>query len=78
MRLEVEISMYPLTENYIPQIKDFIARLNENKNLTVVTSDMSTRISGESQLVWDTLRIAMEAVLEQMRSAFVIKVIKGK
>lgn len=78
MRLEIEISMYPLTEDYIPEIKAFIERLKGQEGLTVNTSDMSTRVGGESKLLWDTLRVAMEGVLEERRSAFMIKVIKGK
>ena len=47
MNLMVEISMYPLSEDYIPPIKGFIERLNCDTRFTVVTSETSTRVSGE-------------------------------
>jgi uncharacterized protein YqgV (UPF0045/DUF77 family) len=78
MKFEIEISMYPLTEDYIPHIKGFIEALKNHNSLEVTTSDMSTRISGDSIKVMEALRLAMEGVLEEMRSAFIIKVIKGK
>lgn len=78
MKFEIEISMYPLTEDYIPHIKGFIEVLKNDESLEVTTSDMSTRISGDSTKVMEAVRLAMEGVLEEMRSAFIIKVIKGK
>ena len=37
MKLTVEISKYPLHQDYIPFIKGFIDRLNEYDNLKVIT-----------------------------------------
>ena len=43
MKLAVEISLYPLDQEYIPVIKDFIARLNNDNELEVSTSATAGR-----------------------------------
>lgn len=47
MKLVAEISMYPLTEQYIEPIQSFIDRLNSYSEISVVTTATSTRVSGE-------------------------------
>ena len=47
MQLSVEISKYPLNENYIPAIQGFIDRLNTHKSITVLTNTMSTQVFGD-------------------------------
>jgi uncharacterized protein YqgV (UPF0045/DUF77 family) len=58
-RISVEISLYPLTPDYKPPIRDFIARLKANSQLTVVSNTMSTQIQGDYDEVWDTLKREM-------------------
>jgi uncharacterized protein YqgV (UPF0045/DUF77 family) len=58
-RISVEISLYPLTPDYKPPIRDFIARLRANSRLTVVSNTMSTQIQGDYDDVWDTLKQEM-------------------
>ncbi len=41
MRIAVEISLYPLDADYVPPIKDFIARLNRHADLRVETNAIS-------------------------------------
>jgi uncharacterized protein YqgV (UPF0045/DUF77 family) len=57
--ISVEISLYPLTPDYKPPIRDFIARLRANPKLTVSSNTMSTQIQGEYDEVWDTLKREM-------------------
>lgn len=56
MELSVEISKYPLSDDYIPAIKDFIERLQATEGLSVVGNTMSTQIFGDYDLVMDTLK----------------------
>jgi uncharacterized protein YqgV (UPF0045/DUF77 family) len=58
-RISVEISLYPLTPDYKPPIRDFIARLKANSQLTVVSNTMSTQIQGDYDEVWDALKREM-------------------
>lgn len=60
MKISVEISSYPLADDYIPAIKTFIERVNTIDGLTVVTNTMSTQVFGELELVMNTLKEAME------------------
>ena len=78
MRTAVEISLYPLDAEYVPAIKDFIARLNTHADLTVTTNAMSTQIAGEHQRIFEVLARETEASFQQLgRKVFVMKVLGG-
>lgn len=78
MKLSVEISMYPLKNEYIPAIKEFIQRLNTHPQLRVITNTMSTQVFGDYDLVMDTLKAEMRKSHEQFgRAIFVCKFIDG-
>lgn len=78
MKLSVEISMYPLKDEYIPAIKDFIQRLNAQPQLQVITNTMSTQVFGDYDLVMDFLKAEMRKSWEQFgRAIFVCKFIDG-
>ena len=46
MQCSVEISMYPLHENYKPLIIDFIKRLRSYPQIKIITNGMSTQLFG--------------------------------
>ncbi len=76
MEISVEISKYPLADDYIPAIKSFIDRLNQVEGLTIVTNTMSTQVFGDYDLVMDTLKEEMRLSWEQFgKSIFVCKFI---
>jgi len=76
MELSVEISKYPLSEDYIPAIKDFIERLQATEGLSVLGNTMSTQVFGDYDLVMDTLKEEMRRSYEQFGKAiFVCKFI---
>ena len=76
MELSVEISKYPLTDNYIPAIKDFIDRLHAIEGLSVVGNTMSTQVFGDYDLVMDSLTEEIRRSYEQFGKAiFVCKFI---
>ena len=55
MRTAIEISLYPLSSDYIPPIKDFIDRLNTYPEIQVTTNALSTQIAGEHQRLFEIL-----------------------
>jgi hypothetical protein len=61
MDIAVEISLYPLDEEYIPVILDFIARLNTHSGLTVITNHLSTQVFGAHDRIFEALRQEMGA-----------------
>lgn len=72
MRLAIEISLYPLDQEYVPYIRDFIDRLNANKDLLVETSHTSTLVSGEYDYVMQVLQIEMKISYEQVGQAIFV------
>ena len=78
MQLSVEISKYPLADNYIAAINDFIERLNNYPSLHVITNTMSTQVFGEYDAVMQALSIEMKTTYERWgKSVFVCKFING-
>ena len=77
MKTSVEISYYPLNEEFIPPIKNFIDRINTYPNLVVRTSTMSTQIFGEYKDVMGALTNEIEKSFELPHSVFVLKIINA-
>jgi uncharacterized protein YqgV (UPF0045/DUF77 family) len=78
MHVAVEMSLYPLTGEFIPPILDFIGRLKARPGLSVETNSMSTQVSGDYELVFDALRTEIRASLsERHRAVLVMKVLGG-
>lgn len=77
MNTSVEISYYPLKEEFIPPIKEFIDRLNEYENLVVRTSGISTHIFGEYFEVMKILTAEIHKSFEVPHSVFVMKIINA-
>lgn len=78
MMMTCEISMYPVRDDYLPPIKDFIARLNAAGDVEVTTSTTSTCVIGEYGRVMDLLREAMaESQATYGTAVFVTKFIPG-
>ena len=80
MDIGVEISLYPLSEDFAPMIHDFIGRLSARADLKVVAGSLSTQMFGEYERVFEALRSELRATLEARASdagkaAFVIKVL---
>ncbi|HTL49380.1 MAG TPA: YkoF family thiamine/hydroxymethylpyrimidine-binding protein [Steroidobacteraceae bacterium] len=78
MHVAVEMSLYPLTGEFIPPILDFIERLRAHPGLSVATNSMSTQVSGDYELVFDALRAEIRTSLsERHRAVLVMKVLGG-
>ena len=76
MDIGVEISMYPLHQDFIPPIRDFIVRLNTDARLRIVTNSMSTQVFGDYDAVMDTLVRELRGTLEgNDKAVFVMKVL---
>lgn len=76
MDIGVEISLYPLRDDYIPPIRGFIARLNADGRFRVMTNDMSTQIFGRYEDVMEALTRELRPTFERDgKSIFVMKVL---
>jgi uncharacterized protein YqgV (UPF0045/DUF77 family) len=77
MKTSVEISYYPLNEEYIPPIRGFIDRINTYEGLVVRTNGMSTQVFGEYDILMDALTKEMRESFKHPHSVFVMKVINA-
>jgi uncharacterized protein YqgV (UPF0045/DUF77 family) len=76
MNIAVDISLYPLHEDYEQPVIAFIQQLRQTPGLHVHTNQLTTQISGEYTLVMDTLRDAMGNTFQSGgKYSFVIKVL---
>ncbi|MBV6423041.1 MAG: hypothetical protein NAOJABEB_00830 [Steroidobacteraceae bacterium] len=76
MDIGVEVSLYPLTADFIPPIADFIARVNRHAGLKVVTNSLSTQIFGPYEAVMRVLQAEIRPTFESgAKAVFVMKVI---
>jgi uncharacterized protein YqgV (UPF0045/DUF77 family) len=78
MRAAVEISMYPLTGDYLAPIQAFIDRLNTHPGLRVLTNSLATQIWGPMDQIMRVLTEEMtRAAAGAPQLVFVMKVLPG-
>lgn len=79
MQLSVEISKYPLNEvDYVAAIQNFIDRINQYNNITVITNVMSTQLFGDFDIVMSALTQELKVSFEQYgTTVFACKFIPG-
>lgn len=63
MKISVELSLYPLQDDYVPNILAFIESLNGYEGLKVNTNALSTQVHGDYDLV-------MRAITESLKKEF--------
>ena len=77
MNTSVDISYYPLKEEFIPSILDFIDRLNKHEGIQCKTNGMSTQVFGE---YFDVMKALTEEIHKSFKiphSVFVLKIINA-
>ncbi len=78
MRIAVDISLYPIADDFIPPIDDVIERLNSHESLEVITNPMSTQVVGEYDEVMAALNREIKTTFESSRRAvFAIKILNN-
>jgi uncharacterized protein YqgV (UPF0045/DUF77 family) len=78
MRVAVDISLYPLADEFLSPIKDVVERLNANSSVEVVTNAMSTQIRGEYDVVMAVLNQEIKKTFEQSpKAVFAIKILNN-
>lgn len=79
MEVTVDISLYPLTQSYIPPIDDLIERLNAREGLQVETNSVSTQVTGDYDKVMQALteecRLSLSA---SHRAVIVTKILRTR
>lgn len=77
MKASVDVSLYPLADEYIPAIKEFIDRVQEYPEIAVVRNDLSTQLYGDYEQIMDLLKIEVRLSWEKYgKGIFVIKLLR--
>jgi uncharacterized protein YqgV (UPF0045/DUF77 family) len=78
MKASVEISMYPLKEDFKPSIIQFIKNLRKYPFIKVDTNGMSTQVFGDYKRVMHAINTEMEnTFLNENSVVFTLKVINS-
>lgn len=77
MNISVEISYYPMQDEYIQSILEFIDRLKSYSELQIKNTGISTRIFGNYGDVMRVLTIEIEKSFTIPSSVFVLKIINS-
>ena len=78
MEITVEISMYPLREDYEPAILSFIHYIRAEKGMEVIVNPTATHLFGEYDMVMKTLKIQIKRSFENYgKAVFAFKVLNG-
>ena len=56
LQASVDISLYPLKEEYIPAIADFIDRIGQYPDVHITRNDLSTQLFGDHDRIIHILR----------------------
>lgn len=78
MKLTVEISKYPLQENYIDAIRGFIDELAAYDKVHVITNTLSTQLFGDYDEVMNALQACIRWSFDKYgKVVFVCKFLHG-
>ena len=78
MQISVDVSLYPLQQEYIPVIIDFIHRVQEYEGIDIVRNDLSTQLFGDYDRVMEVLSKELKHSWEEHgRAVLVAKFIRG-
>lgn len=74
MKMSIDMSLYPLSEDYIPAIKTFIDRISSYQGISVKRNDLATQIFGDYDQIMDILKIEIRHSWETHgKGIFVVK-----
>lgn len=76
MIITVELSLYPIKDDFESHILEFIHALRSNPGLIIETTVMSTYIKGEMNEIFDVLKTELAKIYDKVEtSSTVIKII---
>jgi uncharacterized protein YqgV (UPF0045/DUF77 family) len=78
MTSTIEISLYPLRDDYPSHVLRFLSKLKSMPDVEINTNGMSTIIIGEYSSLWSHLGELMHDELASGYSLFVMKVAPGR
>lgn len=77
MKTSIDISYYPLNEEYKSPIKKFIAELQTCEDITVKPNSMSTQVFGDYDTAMAAVTRSIKNAMELPHSVFVLKMMNA-
>ncbi|MGX5175170.1 YkoF family thiamine/hydroxymethylpyrimidine-binding protein [Aliikangiella sp. IMCC44653] len=78
MRISLELSLYPLSDDFLSIIKEVVEMLNAQSDVECVTNSMSTQVFGEYDAVMSLLNKVVRFSFEKYgKQVFVAKFLNG-
>ncbi len=75
MEASVEISLYPLNEEYKDIILGFLYNLSKHRDLIIETNYMSTHIFGDYDRIFEVIKDEMRKVYSEHRAVLVMNIV---
>ena len=60
MKMSIDMSLYPLAEDYKPAIRDFIDRVGSYEGVAIKRNDLATQLFGDYDQIMDILKIEIK------------------
>lgn len=60
MKASIDMSLYPLAEDYKPAIREFIQRVSEYDGVAVKRNDLATQLFGDYDQIMDILKVEIK------------------
>lgn len=73
MKIAADISLYPLSESYIPHIDSIIERFEAWPDIEVRRNALSTQLFGEYENVMACIKQEMAQTFQEQKSVLVVK-----
>ncbi len=78
MKTSIEISMYPLRDDYASQVLNFLELLNSHPFIKVETNGMSTQVFGDFDRAFKAIQDSISEVYKSgVKASFIVKVLPG-
>ena len=79
MNITIEITMYPLHEDYEAQVLSFLSVFTSHKDFIFKVNAMSTQVQGDMKPLMDWVQECIREVYEDgVKAAFIQKILPGK
>ena len=78
MQVSIEISLYPLKNEFIPPIDDFIKKLEKYDDVEIRKNAMSTQLFGKFNHLIKIIKNEVEQnFMRELNSVFNLKIVNG-
>lgn len=72
-QITADISFYPLDNNYLEIIQDFLSNIHNIKDIAIETTDVNTIITGDYARIMEVLEQQLKPFLKSGEAVFVLK-----